>query len=268
MPSRQSSAKVSSAAAASCFGDGGEHGGDAPVPGEARGLQHRVLVYDGRAGALVEQGDGVAHAAVGEPRQQLGGLVRELEALLGGDVVEVPGDDLRVQAAEAVALAAREDRRGHLAQLGGGEDEHQVLRRLLEYLEQGVEGRDAEHVDLVDDVDALFDAGGGEDGLVAQGADVVHAVVGGGVYLHDVHDGAVVDAAAGGALTAGVAVHGVLAVHGLGEYLGAAGLARAARAYEEVGVRKPAGGDLGLQRLGDLLLTADLVKGAGAVFAV
>ena len=248
--------------------DGGEDGGDPPVPGETRGLQHSGLVYDGRAGALVEQGDGVAHAAVREPRQQLGGLVRELEALLGGDVVEVLGDDLHVQAAEAVPLAAREDGRGHLAQLGRGENEHQVLGRLLEYLEQRVEGRDAEHVDLVDDVDPLFDAGGGEDGLVAQGADVVHAVVGGGVYLHNVEHRAVVDAAAGGALTAGVAVYGVLAVHGLGEYLGAAGLARAARAYKEVGMRKAAGGDLGLQRLCDLLLTADLVKGAGAVFAI
>ena len=178
------------------------------------------------------------------------------------------GDDLRVQAAETVALATGEYRGGHLAQLGGGEDEHEVLRGFFEDLEQGVEGGDAQHVDLVHDVDALFDAGGGEDGLVAQGADVVHAVVGGCVDLYDVHDRAVVNAAAGGALAAGVAVHGVLAVDGLGEYFGAAGLARAARTYEEVGVREPAGGDLGLQRLGDLFLPADLVEGAGAVFAV
>lgn len=194
----------------------------------------------GRVGALVEQGYRVAHAAVGEPREQLGSLVCELEALLSGDIVEMFGDDLRVQAAETVALATGEYRGGHLAQLGGGEDEHEVLRGFFEDLEQGVEGGDAQHVDLVHDVDALFDAGGGEDGLVAQGADVVHAVVGGCVDLYDVHDRAVVNAAAGGALAAGVAVHGVLAVDGLGEYFGAAGLARAARTYEEVGVREPA----------------------------
>ena len=111
-----------------------------------------------------------------------------------------------------------------------------MLGWFFEYLEQRVEGGDTEHVDLVHDVDALFDAGRGEDSLVPEGPDVVDAIVGGGVDFDDVHDGAVVDTAAGGALAAGVTVDGVLAVDGLGEDLGAAGLTGTARTDKEVGM--------------------------------
>jgi hypothetical protein len=47
-----------------------------------------------------------------------------------------------------------------------------------------------EHVHLVDDIDPLFDVGGGVHGLVPQGADLVYAVVGGGVQLHHVQKAA------------------------------------------------------------------------------
>ena len=55
MPSRQSSGKGVQRRGGVVLRDGGEDGGDPPVPGETRGLQHSGLVYDGRAGALVEQ---------------------------------------------------------------------------------------------------------------------------------------------------------------------------------------------------------------------
>ena len=56
------------------------------------------------------------------------------------------------------ALAARQHRHRHLARLGGGEDELHMLGRLLERLEQAVEGLLRQHVHLVDDVDLV--AGG------------------------------------------------------------------------------------------------------------
>ena len=71
---------------------------------------------------------------------------------------------------------------------------------------------------------------------------------------------AVVDAAAGGALIAGIAVDRVLAVDRLGQDLGAGGLAGAARADEQVGMGQPSGLDLLFQRLGNMLLTDDVVK--------
>lgn len=60
----------------------------------------------------------------------------------------------------------------------------------------------------------------------------------------------------------------MLAVDGLGEDLGAAGLTGAAGADEEVGVRKAPRGDLRLERFGYMILTADLIEGSRPVFAV
>ena len=80
-------------------------------------------------------------------------------------------------------------------------------------------------MDLVHDVDPLADGGRGIDGLVPEGTDLVHTVVGGGVQLQHIQDGAVFDAPAGIALVAGVAVHGVLTVDGPGQNFGAGRLA-------------------------------------------
>ena len=125
--------------------------------------------------------------------------------------------------------------------LGGGEDEDDVLGRLLHDFEQGVKGPDAEHVGLVDDVDAVVDLGGGEVCLLAQLADVVDAVVAGRVDLGDVEHRAVVDALADVAHPAGIAVVLVWAVDRLGDDLRAGGLAGAARAGEQICVRNAPG---------------------------
>ena len=121
---------------------------------------------------------------------------------------------------------------------------------------------------LVDDVNLIGADAGGIGCFVPQVADVVHAVVGGGVDLHHVQDGAVVDAAAHLALAAGVAALVVRAVDGLGEDLGAGGLAGAAGAGEQVGVTHPVGGDLVLQRGHDVLLARHVLKAAGPPLAV
>ena len=84
--------------------------------------------------------------------------------------------DLR--AVEVEALAARDDGLGDLVRVGGGEHEDHVGRRLLEGLEQRVEGLAREHVDLVDDVHLETAVDRGESDLLAQVADVVDATVG------------------------------------------------------------------------------------------
>ena len=114
---------------------------------------------------------------------------------------------------------------------------------------------------LVDDIHALFDRDRRKHGLLAQLADVIHAVIGRSVDLDNVHDAAVLDAEAGGALAAGIAVHGVLAVERLGKYLRAGGLARAARSDEQIRVRGAACRYLIFKRFRYVLLPDDLVKG-------
>ena len=143
-----------------------------------------------------------------------------------------------------------------------------MLRRLLQDLEQGVERLGGEHVHLVHNIHPLFHRGGGVYRLVQDGPDVVHPVVGGGVQLQHVQDGAVLNAQAGGAGVAGVAVPGAFAVHRPGQQLGAGGLARPPGAGEQVGVGQPPGRHLALEGLGDVALAHHLVKGAGAPLAV
>ena len=94
------------------------------------------------------------------------------------------------QHAEIEPLHAGEDRVGDAVGLRGCEDEHHVGRRFLERLQQPVEGLLRQHVDLVDDVDLVPEAGGGVGGVLAQAADVVDAGVGGPVDLLDVGPGA------------------------------------------------------------------------------
>ena len=240
----------------------------AACSGRAGGVEDDGLVDRLAARALVEQAQRVAHAAVGQAREHIGRAGRELDIFPLRDVFQPAGDDIRVQPVEVEALAAGEYGRRHLPELGGGEDEHEVLRRLLENLEQRVEGRAREHMHLVDDVDAHLHARGGEDRLVAQCADIVDAVVARGVYLDDVHIRAVLDGAAGGALVARAAVNGMLAVDGAGEQLRAGGLARAARPDEEIGVAYAPRLDLTPQGIRHLLLAPDVVERPRAVFAV
>ena len=74
----------------------------------------------------------------------------------------------------------------HLVRLGGGEDEDQEVRRLLDQLEQGVEALRGDHVRLVDDVDLVAVADRREERPLAQVTGVVDAAVAGRVDLDDV----------------------------------------------------------------------------------
>ena len=179
-----------------------------------------------------------------------------------------------LRAVEVEPLAARDDRLGDLVRLGGRQHEDDVVRRLLERLEQRVEGLAREHVDLVDDVDLEAAVDRREGDLVAQVAHVVDAAVGGGVHLDDVEGRAVGDGDAVAADAAGRgrrAVTGAVradAVERLGEDARGARLAGAARPREDVGVGDLVGLDRVAQGARDVVLSDELGEGLGAVLAV
>ena len=83
------------------------------------------------------------------------GLVIEGEALLLAHVDEVSTHLVRRDGVEVEALHAREDGGEDLLRIRRAHDEDDVRRRLLERLEQRVERRGRQHVDLVDDVDLV-----------------------------------------------------------------------------------------------------------------
>ncbi len=211
---------------------------------EERGVEpaqqaRRLLVGD-RAAAegreLVEQRHRVAHAALAGARDQaqrrVGRGDRSRRRRCGAGARRLR----RRHAAEVVLLAAREDGRRHRVDLGGGEDEDEARRRLLDDLEQRVEGLARQAVDLVEHHHLVAVAGRAVAQALGELADLLDLGVGGGVDLDDVEVGAAGDLEAGRALVAGLGRRPALAVERLGEQAGGGGLADAADAGEEVGL--------------------------------
>ena len=123
-------------------------------------------------------------------------------------------------------------------------------------------------MNLIYNIDPLLYIGGRVDGLVPQGPDLVHAVVGGGVQLHHVQKAAVLDAKARRTPATGIPALRVLAVDGLGQDLGAGGLAGAPGAGEEVRMGGAALRHLPAQRLRDVGLADDVRKRLGPPFPI
>jgi len=143
-----------------------------------------------------------------------------------------------------------------------------VGRRLLEDLEQGVEGVARKLVRLVEDEHPVAIAHRQDAGDLAQFADVVDAAVRGSVHLDDVEGEAAGDLPARRALAARLRRRTVLAVERLGEQARRRGLADAAQAGEQVGVGDLAGGEGVLERADDDVLADQVFEplrpGSGA----
>ena len=158
-----------------------------------------------------------------------------------------------------------------LVRLGGGEDEDDVGRRLLERLEQGVEGLGGEHVDLVDDVDleaALRPARSATFSRRSRMSSMPRLEAASISITSSELPSAMATQLAAGAAGRGVgrdrAAGRADAVERLGQDAGGGGLAGAARAGEEVGVGDAVGLDGVAQRAGDVLLPDDVVEASAA----
>jgi len=139
----------------------------------------------------------------------------------------------------------------------------------LDQLEQRVEGVRAEHVHLVDDVDAAPELGRRGQRPHHEVTGILHQAVAGGVDLDDVHRPPLADRDAGGTAVARLAVGSALgAVDGLGQDAGHRGLAGPARADEQVGVGDLVGCHRIAQSGDDRLLADQLLKALGAPSAI
>ena len=139
-------------------------------------------------------------------------------------------------------------------------------RRFLEGFEEGVEGLGGEHVNLVDDVDAVAPHLRWDLDLLQQGADIVYAVVGRGIELVDVVRAAFLESQTGFAFAAGFHVlPGMGAVDGFGEDAGGAGFTDSAGTAEKVGVRELAPLDGVLEGARDIVLPDEGLEGVWTV---
>src|SRR5690606_24181373 len=108
------------------------------------------------------------------------------DAFLLADTGEVRSQGRLFDTLQVEAHAARQDRDGDLADFGGGKDENDVRRRLLQRLQQGVEGRGGEHVHFVDDVNLVAGLRGPVADAIDQFAYIVDASSAGRVHLEHV----------------------------------------------------------------------------------
>ena len=219
-------------------------------------------------GGLVEQRQGVPEASLRRRREQPQRSRGRRDLLRLRDLLELRGDLLDGQRAEGEPLAARDDRRRDLVELGRGEDELGVLRRLLERLEQRVEGLVGQHVNFVDDRDAKPVALRRVADRLDELPGMLDLAVRGAVHLEDVERiAALEDLPAGGADPAGLHGRPLLAIERPREHPRRGGLADAARARQEVRGGDAALGDRIRQGPGDGLLADEVVEGARPPFS-
>src|SRR6185503_2272519 len=231
--------------------------GGAQEPGHAPLVEAALAIGDGG----VQQRERIPQAALRRPHQERQRGRVEGHAFLGEDVGELAREELGGNGAEVEALAAREHGGGNLLRIRGGEDEDHVRGRLLQRLEEGVEGGTRQHVDLVHDIDLEAPARGGILHILPERPDLLHAVIAGGVDLQHVHRRPRDEVEAGGTLAAGLGLGGARgAGQGLGEQARGGGLADAPRAGEQIGVRDPPARQRIAQRAGDRVLTDDGVE--------
>ena len=213
---------------------------------------------------LIEQTQRVAHAPGRLAGHDLQGGALRVDALLAAEMLEVLDDVVLPDPLKVKALAAAQDRDRNLLRLGRRKDKARVVRRLLQGLQQRVEGLGGEHVHFIDDVDLVAVAARRIAHPLAQLANLVDAAVRRAVDLKDIDRLPLRDLLARRTLIAGRVRGSLLAVERLGQNARRRGLAHPARPAEEVGVVHPILRNGVLERAGNMALTHHLFKMLGA----
>ena len=240
--------------------------------------QHRLDIRGAhRIGAigngLVKQRQPVTDGTFSRTCDHAQGLVFSCHVLAFAHPGEVLHQLDSIETAQVEALATRQHSDRNFPDLGGGEDELHVWRRLFQRLQQRVERRRGEHVHFVDDVDLVA----GRSRLVLHRiVDLPHIVdagVGGCVHLDDVDMARLENGVAVPALdtkvdrrTRVLTVDGHI-IEGAGNQAGRRRLADAAYAGKHVGL----GDTIGCERVGERshhgVLTDQVLEGLRAVLA-
>ena len=195
---------------------------------------------------LIVDRERVAHRALGGAGDQGQRIALDVHMLLGADARQMVDQHIRLDAAQIEALAARAHGHRNLLDFGGGEEEFHMFGRLLQRLQQGVEGVLGEHVHFVDDVDLGARHDRAEARVLDDLAYIVDAGVGRRVHLDHINVTALDDRLAmgaqfghldGGSDDGGVAIaRGQFIVEGARQNAGGGGLAHPAHAGQQIGL--------------------------------
>ena len=143
-----------------------------------------------------------------------------------------------------------------------------MCRRFLKGLEEGVEGSLRQHMDLIDDIDAVFSHLRRYADLIHQSLNVLNSVVGSCIKLMNAIRSAFCKRTAG--LTCTTWLHflrWIRAVDHLSKDSCRGGLADPTRATEEVGMRQLPSQNGILESLGDIVLTDECPEGVRPVLS-
>ncbi|MBV6417113.1 MAG: hypothetical protein CMLOHMNK_01750 [Steroidobacteraceae bacterium] len=228
-----------------------------------RGRHHAAAERD----QLVEQRQAVAHAAVRRMRDRLQRGRLEGDAFGSQDLRHSRGDRGDRQALQVELQAARQHGHRQLLRIGGREQELDVRWRLLERLQQRIEGMLREHVHFIDEIHLAAAGRGRVLHVLEQLARVVDLGARRGIDLDQVDEAALVDGPAGRTRTAWFGRHPGLAVQALREDARDGRLADTARAREQERMVHAVVGQRVRQRPDDVLLPHEVGEAAGAPFA-
>ena len=216
-----------------------------------------------RCEQTIEQREPIAHRTIRQPPHREQHFFRDNNAFAFRNSTKMQRDLLRRNVAEIKSLAARLNRLRHLVRFRGAENELHMRRRLFHGLEQRVERGRREHVDFVDDVDAKLSTRWRESCTSDEIACVVDASVGSAVDFNHIEIFATENRIANGIAFG----QRFVAIERASEDARHRSLAYAARATEEIGMRRSIGGDGILKRAGDRILADDLTEIARSVTA-
>ena len=162
---------------------------------------------------------------------------------------------------EVVNLTTGQDGGQNLVLLGRGQDEDDMCGRLLQSLEERVEGSLRQHVNLVDDEHLVLSHLRRDARLLHEGLYLLNSIIAGSIKLKDVVRALLVESLAALALAAGIAIGSrVHAVYHFCENAGAGGLAYSSRSAKQVSVCQLATSHGILQRCRQRLLTYNRVE--------
>src|SRR5580658_476383 len=223
----------------------------------------------GGSDGLVENRQRIAHGAVAGFGEQGESVVIGLNVFAGDQVTQLGDDGVELHGTEAEVLAARADGLRNVLGLRGREHEDDVVRWLLQRLEQRVERGVGNLMGFVENVNFEAVARWLVACALAQFADFVDAAIGSGVDFNDINSVSGTNLSTRFADSAGLGRRLILrtAIESGGQNSGDGGLADATMAAENVAVGGAALFDGILQGPGNVLLSDDLGEFLRTVFA-